>query len=77
MCYSRENITWVKCLGAHISYNKACNPINLGAKLKPLISSFRKCPWIRDLDLNCLSYGLEKARNLYLENAQNESSLLK
>ena len=30
--YSRGNITWVKCLGAHISYNKACKPINLGAK---------------------------------------------
>ena len=30
--YSRENITWVKCLEAHISYNKACKPINLGAK---------------------------------------------
>ena len=26
------NITWVKYLGAHISYNKACKPINLGAK---------------------------------------------
>ena len=44
--YSRENITWVKTLGGHISHNKACNSINLGAKLKPLISTLQNCPWI-------------------------------
>ena len=53
------------------------NPINLGAKLKPLISSFQNCPWILDLKLNCLSYDLEKEQNLNLENAQNESVLVK
>ena len=53
LMYSRLNITWVKCLGAHISYNQACKPINLGAKWKPLISSFQNCPWIWDLNLNC------------------------
>ena len=75
--YSRGNITWVKCLGANISYNKACKPINLGAKWKPLISSFQNCPWIWDLNLNCLSYDLEKEQNLNFENARNESVFVK
>ena len=75
--YSRGGINWAKSLGAHISHSKACKPINLGPKWKPLISSFQNCPWIWDLNLNCLSYGLEKERNLNLKNAQNESSLLK
>ena len=41
---------------ANISINNEYNPINLGAKLKLLISSLQKCPWIRDLDLNCPRY---------------------
>ena len=44
--YSGEDITSVKTLGANISINKACNPINLGAKLKPLFSSLQNCPWM-------------------------------
>ena len=75
--YSRGGINWAKSLGAHIFHHKACKPINLGAKWKPLISSFQNYPWIWDLNLNWLSYGLEKERNLNLENSQNESSLLK
>ena len=73
--YSRENITWVKTLGVHISHKKACDSINLGAKLKPLISTFRNCPWMLNLTQYWLSYGLEKVQNLNLENAQNESVL--
>ena len=44
--YSGEDITSVKTLGANISINKACNPINLGAKLKLLFSSLQNCPWM-------------------------------
>ena len=44
--YSGEDITSVKTLGANISINKACNPINLGAKLKLLFSTLQNCPWM-------------------------------
>ena len=40
--YSRESINSVKILNAYISNNIRRIPINLGAKLKPLISSFQK-----------------------------------
>ena len=43
-------------LRAHISNNKALNPIKLGFKWKLLFSSFWGCPWMWDLDLNCLSF---------------------
>ena len=30
----------------HLKFIKFINPINLGAKIKVLTSSFRNCPWI-------------------------------
>ena len=54
--YSQGVKTSVKTLGANISINNACNPINLGAKLKLLISRLQYCPWLKDLDLNCPRY---------------------
>ena len=42
--YSGGHINSVKTLGANISINKACNPFNLGAKLKLLFSSLKNCP---------------------------------
>ena len=63
-------------LRAHISINKACNPINLGVKWKLLISSFLECHWIWDLDLHCLRYAGKHDRNLEIETAQNEWLLI-
>ena len=63
-------------LRANISINKACNPINLGVKWKLLISSFLECHWIWDLDLNCLRYAGKHDRNLEIETAQNDWSLI-
>ena len=74
--YIRESINSFKTLNVNISNNKARIPINLGAKLEPLISSFRKWSWILNLTQYWLSYGLEKSQNLNLKNTQNESSLL-
>ena len=71
--YSRGVRTWVKTLGADISINKACNPINLGAKRKLLISTFHTCPWIKDLDLNCLRYARKTDCNLNCKKCQNKS----
>ena len=47
--YSRESINSVKILNANIPNNIARIPINLGAKLKPLISSFQKLSWMLNL----------------------------
>ena len=59
-------------LRAHISINKACNPIMLGVKWKPWISAFQWCQWIWDLDLNYLRYVRNHDSNLDIETAQND-----
>ena len=70
LTYSRESINSVKTLNANISNNKARIPINLGAKLKPLISSLKNWSWMLNLTQYWLSYGLEKVQNLNLKNTQ-------
>ena len=75
--YSRDTQNWPFFKTADFSINNAINPTNLGAKWKLLLSRFGKCPWVKDLTQYWLSYGLEKAQNLNLENAQNESVFVK
>ena len=52
------------------------NPINLGVKWKLLFSSFWKCPWIWDLNLNCQRYVRKHDTNLNSEIDKNESKLI-
>ena len=47
-------------LRANISNSKAWNSIKLGFKWKLLFSTFRGCPWIWDLDLNCPRYARKR-----------------
>ena len=71
--YSQGVRTSVKTLGANISINKACNPINLGAKLKLLFSSLQYSPWMLELDLYWQSYDRKTDCNLNYKKLQNES----
>ena len=79
LCYRLRQQTLRPFLRAHISINKACNPINLGVKWKLLLLSFQWCPQIWNLDLNWLRYAIKHDGNRMLQwfdSNKNESSLI-